>query len=101
MKIYQYNPFLFMNRFICFITLLTFSQVNFAQQANSSDYQLVWADEFNQNGPPNPDYWTFEEGFKRNNEDQWYQKENAYCKDGLLLINLKKRKEEKPNVCRR
>lgn len=85
-----------MNRFICFITLLTFSQVNFAQQANSSDYQLVWADEFNHNGPPNPDYWTFEEGFKRNNEDQWYQKENAYCKDGLLLIKLKKEKKKNP-----
>jgi beta-glucanase (GH16 family) len=53
-------------------------------------YKLVWADEFNVNGPPNPKSWVFEEGFQRNRELQWYQKENAVCKDGVLVIEGKK-----------
>ncbi len=31
----------------------------------------------------------------RNEEDQWYQPENAFCKNGLLVIEA--RKERKPN----
>ncbi|MFD1768720.1 glycoside hydrolase family 16 protein [Sphingobacterium suaedae] len=66
------------------------------QQANSPSYQLVWADEFSQDGPPDPRYWTFEEGFQRNREDQWYQQENAYCKDGILVIEARKEKRKNP-----
>ena len=40
-------------------------------------YKLVWSDEFNTDGPVS-DEWNFEEGFLRNEEMQWYQKENAY-----------------------
>ncbi|HEY4108807.1 DUF2264 domain-containing protein [Puia sp.] len=58
-------------------------------------YRLVWADEFNTDGPPNPKNWTFEKGFVRNHEAQWYQPENAWCKDGKLIIEA--RKESKPN----
>jgi beta-glucanase (GH16 family) len=47
---------------------------------------LVWADEFNSNGKPNPEFWKQEEGFVRNEELQWYQKGNASCSDGVLLI---------------
>ena len=50
-------------------------------------YRLVWADEFDQDGPPDSQNWSFEEGFVRNNEDQWYQKENARCRDGMLVIS--------------
>ncbi|MDD7986028.1 glycoside hydrolase family 16 protein [Lentisphaera marina] len=63
--------------------------------ADMSGYELVWADEFNVDGPPNPDNWKFEEGFSRNRELQWYQKDNAVCKDGMLVIEA--RKEVKPN----
>ena len=35
-------------------------------------YQLVWSDEFDSDGRPNPKNWVFEQGFVRNNEDQWY-----------------------------
>lgn len=52
-------------------------------------YELVWGDEFNKDGSPDPKNWTFEEGFVRNNEAQWYQKENAQCKDGMLIITGK------------
>jgi beta-glucanase (GH16 family) len=58
-------------------------------------WQLVWADEFNQPGRPDTKNWTYETGFVRNQEDQWYQPENAWCEDGLLIIEA--RREPKPN----
>ena len=59
------------------------------------DWKLVWADEFNINGPPDPANWNFENGFVRNEERQWYQSENAFCTNGLLVIEA--RREQKPN----
>jgi beta-glucanase (GH16 family) len=61
----------------------------------TNDWKLVWADEFNHNGPPDAANWRFEQGFIRNNEDQWYQPENALCTNGLLVIEA--RRESKPN----
>jgi endo-1,4-beta-xylanase len=58
-------------------------------------YRLVWADEFDTDGPPNPKNWKFERGFVRNQELQWYQPDNAFCKDGRLIIEG--RRERKPN----
>ncbi len=58
-------------------------------------YQLVWADEFNADGPPDTVSWKFEKGFVRNREFQWYQPDNAFCKNGLLVIEG--RHELKPN----
>lgn len=59
-------------------------------------YQLVWSDEFSVNGVPNEKNWNYETGFVRNHEDQWYQKENAYCKDGFLIIEAKKEQKANP-----
>lgn len=53
-------------------------------------YQLVWADEFNQNGRPDPANWQFERGFVRNYERQWYQEDNAFCLDGNLVIEARR-----------
>ncbi len=61
----------------------------------STEYQLVWADEFNRNGRPDPNNWMYEQGFVRNEELQWYQPDNARCEDGLLIIEA--RRERKPN----
>jgi beta-glucanase (GH16 family) len=58
-------------------------------------YALVWADEFNKDGRPDPLNWDYERGFVRNHELQWYQEENAYCEKGLLIIEAKR--ETKPN----
>ncbi|MCW3089414.1 MAG: glycoside hydrolase family 16 protein [Ferruginibacter sp.] len=58
-------------------------------------YKLVWADEFNKSGGPDTTAWKFEKGFVRNDELQWYQEENAFCENGLLIIEA--RKESKPN----
>lgn len=48
----------------------------------SSDpvYTLVWSDDFEQDGVPDTSNWTYENGFVRNLEIQWYQPENAFCK---------------------
>ncbi len=49
-------------------------------------YALVWSDEFNTDGPPDPNNWTHEQGFMRNQELQWYQLDNAFCENGWLII---------------
>lgn len=49
-------------------------------------WELVWSDEFNYVGAPAPDSWSFEHGFVRNNEDQWYQPQNAVVGGGVLTI---------------
>ena len=60
-----------------------------------NNWKLVWCDEFNTNGPPDPANWNYERGFVRNHELQWYQPENAFCTNGLLVIEA--RREHKPN----
>ncbi|TWR26250.1 glycoside hydrolase family 16 protein [Mucilaginibacter achroorhodeus] len=68
------------------VALLLVAANNAFCQSTSKDYKLVWADEFNKPGLVDSTNWRFEEGFKRNHEDQWYQKENAVCENGLLVI---------------
>src|SRR3954471_10336999 len=68
-----------------------------AKAQDSSNYQLVWSDEFNTNGAPNPANWTYEKGFVRNNEDQWYQSQNARCENGYLIIEARKEQKLNPN----
>ena len=76
-------------------TFLMFTGLAAAVSLRAADWQLVWADEFNTNGAPNPANWTYEHGFVRNHELQWYQPENAYCTNGLLVIEA--RRESRPN----
>jgi len=64
-------------------------------QTSPKGYKLVWADEFNRDGRPDPAKWTYETGFVRNNELQWYQPENAFCQGGRLIIEG--RREQRPN----
>ena len=59
-------------------------------------YKLVWADEFEGDGPVDETKWRFEEGFVRNHELQWYQKDNAVRKDGLLVIEARREKVRNP-----
>lgn len=61
----------------------------------STAWKLVWADEFDKPGAPDPMKWTFETGFVRNQELQWYQPQNARCENGLLIIEGKR--ERLPN----
>ena len=57
--------------------------------------KLVWGDEFDKDGAPDPTKWSFEHGFARNEEAQWYQPDNATVKNGMLVIEA--RRERKPN----
>ncbi|WP_310560210.1 family 16 glycosylhydrolase [Flavobacterium sp.] len=59
-------------------------------KTDENPYELVWSDEFNGDGPVDEFNWTHEIGFKRNNEVQWYQPENAFQKDGNLIIEARK-----------
>ena len=59
-------------------------------------YELVWADEFNKDGPPDPANWTYELGFVRNEEAQWYQPDNARCQGGLLIIEARRERKQNP-----
>jgi hypothetical protein len=38
-------------------------------------WKLVWADEFDRNGRPDPDNWTYETGFVRHQESRWPARE--------------------------
>ncbi len=59
-------------------------------------YRLVWSDEFDRDGAPDPAAWRFEQGFVRNHELQWYQPDNARCEDGLLVIEARREKVANP-----
>jgi beta-glucanase (GH16 family) len=60
-------------------------------------YALVWADEFDRDGAPDPGRWGYERGFVRNQELQWYQPENARVEGGLLVIEGRRERRENPN----
>ncbi|MCB0633017.1 MAG: glycoside hydrolase family 16 protein [Saprospiraceae bacterium] len=60
-------------------------------------YKLVWSEEFNTNGRPDPSNWTYEHGFVRNQELQWYQEENAFVENGLLIIEGRRENVPNPN----
>jgi beta-glucanase (GH16 family) len=57
---------------------------------------LVWNDEFNIDGKPDPSCWRYETGFVRNQELQWYQQDNANCIGGVLLIEGRREKVKNP-----
>jgi beta-glucanase (GH16 family) len=91
-----------------FLYFLLGISTSFAQQINSfhpdfgaakeiKGMKLVWQDEFNVNGKPNPKFWKYEKGFVRNEELQWYQEENANCNNGVLVIEGKRVQITNPN----
>ena len=65
------------------------------QTEQADDYVLVWADEFDQGSRPDTTNWGYESGFVRNEENQWYQTDNARIEDGYLIIEG--RRESRPN----
>ena len=65
--------------------VLSINLVIAAAALAQQDYRLVWSDEFDVEGRPSQE-WSFEQGFVRNEELQWYQSQNAYVKNGCLVI---------------
>lgn len=60
-------------------------------------YALVWSDEFNVDGPPDATNWTFESGFVRNQELQWYQTQNARIENNVLVIEARRERKANPS----
>ena len=67
-----------------------------AQPTQYAGYRLVWNDEFNTDGRPS-EAWTYEQGFVRNEELQWYQPDNASVSDGRLVIEGRRQTVANPN----
>ena len=59
--------------------------------------KLVWSDEFNVDGRPDPANWTYETGYVRNHEAQWYRPESAEVKGGCLVITAEHHAQPLPN----
>jgi beta-glucanase (GH16 family) len=67
--------------------------------ARAGEWKLVWADEFDKPGQPDPAKWTYEEGFIRNRELQYYTRarsENARIEAGMLVIESRREKFANP-----
>ena len=47
-------------------------------------------------GRPDPARWTYETGFVRNQELQWYRPENAWCENGMLIIEGRRERVKNP-----
>ena len=60
-------------------------------------YRLAWADEFDVDGAPSEENWSFERGFVRNEEAQWYQPENASVRSGFLIIEGRRERVDNPS----
>jgi beta-glucanase (GH16 family) len=56
------------------------------------EWTLLWSDEFDYSGSPDPDKWAYEKGMIRNDEAQYYteQIENAEVTEGCLVITARK-----------
>ena len=88
-------------RHLFLYTCLSLTAVAIAQdetaEHDATPYTLVWADEFDTPGRPDPNRWTYERGFVRNEEYQWYQPENASCDKGFLIIEGRRERVENPS----
>ena len=85
-----------MNKSVLIALLL--SVCSLVNRAN--DWKLVWSDEFDKPGLPDSSKWTYEVGFIRNNEQQFYTQartENARIEDGKLIIEARKEQYKNPN----
>jgi beta-glucanase (GH16 family) len=71
-------------------------KADFRKPSKVKGMKLVWNDEFNTDGKPDPSSWRYEKGFVRNQELQWYQEENANCSEGVLLIEGKRERVKNP-----
>ena len=64
-----------------------------AMAALQGSWRLVWSDEFNRPGLPDPTKWGYEKGFVRNQEAQFYtegRRDNARVEGGKLVIEARK-----------
>ena len=63
------------------------------REPEEPEWDLVWEDNFNNDGLPDLNTWSYEAGYIRNNEKQYYTKnrlENARVESGNLIIEPRK-----------
>jgi len=80
--------------------LLCASFALLALATRAADWKLVWSDEFDKPGAPDPAKWGYESGFIRNHEAQYYtvaRAENARVEDGMLVIEARKEHFKNPD----
>ena len=105
MKTVRFLSFLSASSFFSVASLFLFlgavsqaDEPNVPQTVKTNDgreLKLVWNDEFNGEGLPDPSKWSYEIGYVRNNEAQYYtdaRLENVCQKDGNLVITTLKEK---------
>jgi beta-glucanase (GH16 family) len=58
----------------------------------SGEWTLVWAEEFDTPGSPDPSRWTYDLGYVANDEAQYYtsRSENVRVEDGTLVIEARR-----------
>lgn len=88
-----------MKAFLFYIAtiLILVSGINHPAFSQRQKRKLIWSEEFNYKGLPDPRKWGYETGFVRNSEKQFYTKErleNAEVRDGNLIITSKKENYE-------
>jgi beta-glucanase (GH16 family) len=65
----------------------------------TADWKLVWSDEFERDGLPDPAKWSYEEGFVRNRELQYYtvgRPRNARVENGQLILEAHQERFSNP-----
>lgn len=85
----------FLVLFVCLFVLSAFGENPkiTAEESDKGKWKLVWEDNFDQTGLPDPSIWSYEEGNIRNKEAQFYTKnrlENARVENGKLIIEARK-----------
>src|SRR4029077_15188711 len=83
----------FQRWFACFLLASCFT--SFTRPVNTSSRKLIWSDEFNYTGLPDPAKWIYDQGGDGwgNNELEFYttnRKENARVENGNLIIEARK-----------
>lgn len=86
-----------LKRIVLLSCISVFSLLSVASLAETK-WELVWADEFDKEGPPDPSKWSHVEGFVANRELQYYtnREVNSRVRNGALVIEA--RKETYPNA---
>ncbi len=81
------------NDFVCKRLRPIFFGIFSLVSITSANWVLDWAQEFEEEGLPSSEFWSYETGYVRNNEDQYYtreREENARVENGHLVIEVHK-----------
>jgi beta-glucanase (GH16 family) len=77
---------------LMFVVAICAISISAAPATQPVPWKLVWSDEFDTPGSPDARYWSYESGYVRNNEKQYYslnRPENVRVEDGHLIIEAR------------